>query len=442
MSLIIFDYYLTANVGSFESIMLHYLVIFIFFGTLFYVWRSLTSNFVYCRISTWFLIFFWIYFSFRIAFDLDSFDTLKAYTVATSGGIILFYILGMIVGNILDQHINYALRTKNYIQHFTIFFIIYLIVTLAFQINTYYVAISNLRSDIFLIKDNDAMYQRPGDYIVISFLIMLSIYVLYLSITHQKKYFLKRIADFIIFSLIFIHALLLMFLSQIIGSNKGTVVIAGIIITFYSGYLIITKNSGILLRFYKNFNIASILKIGFLYKFVVFSTAILSLFAAIIFSISWLIQVDLTLTRLGGYGSLDFSSMSSRVALINSFSTHFAWDPFFGDMNVDCKTTGCGSYIHSFFGSLLTHTGLIGFFTMCVYIFLALKELTKKRFINPKLENKKVLTIINLYYMLSFLFILFFATIGTFITWSVIWFSMGLFFKAIIFRKKNEQFTY
>jgi len=171
----------------------------------------------------------------------------------------------------------------------------------------------------------------------------------------------------------------------------------------------------------------------------VFGVLALVLLIGVILSVSSYLGIDLTMTRLGGFGSGEVSSVSSRLALLDNFAVQFAHSPFFGNMNVDCLTTGCGSYVHSLLATLLTHTGFFGFFLFSSYLILAYKERLK---VENNQAQKSVLAanIFNLYSMLFFSAVLLIAIVGTSLTSATLWFTMGVFMVGVGFRNgyKNE----
>ena len=94
-------------------------------------------------------------------------------------------------------------------------------------------------------------------------------------------------------------------------------------------------------------------------------------------------------------------------------------------MQADALTTGDGSYVHSFFLSMLTHTGILGTFIFMLFIISAVREYFY--------ANRIILydSGIAVYGILLFLGILAIAVVGAFITWIPIWFLIGFLFKPV-----------
>ena len=99
--------------------------------------------------------------------------------------------------------------------------------------------------------------------------------------------------------------------------------------------------------------------------------------------------------------------MDSRVELLTNFIIHFSNSPLFGNIIVDRLTTGEGTYIHSFMGTIFTHLGLLGASIFIIYLYLSIKELCRIEILSFE-DNA-----IKIYYILIFIFII--ACIGVFL---------------------------
>ena len=105
-----------------------------------------------------------------------------------------------------------------------------------------------------------------------------------------------------------------------------------------------------------------------------------------------------------------------------------------GDLLVDCKTSGCGTYVHSFLATLLTHLGIVGFMSFLTYVGYALWTSRKELFKSSGLLGSNV----RMLYSCSVLAIIFFiAIIGVHFTWAVFWFSCGLLLPSISLRHQR-----
>lgn len=113
-------------------------------------------------------------------------------------------------------------------------------------------------------------------------------------------------------------------------------------------------------------------------------------------------------------GSLEVTSISSRVSLLGTFFEQFAVDPLFGNFSAD-KYIGLpeGSYVHSFILSVLTHTGVAGF----VVFSIALVSIVVSRY--GQLTSVDILA----FRAAGVLMVL--GTLYTFFTWPPVWFFIG-----------------
>lgn len=113
-----------------------------------------------------------------------------------------------------------------------------------------------------------------------------------------------------------------------------------------------------------------------------------------------------------------FSSLSSRREILASFGDQFAISPISGHFEAEIQAgSGLGRYIHSLPLSFLTHTGIIGFTMISVILFLLLhRRVSPRRDVDPsELQFGRVMLVV-----------LVLGTFTAFMTWSVLWFTMGL----------------
>ena len=89
---------------------------------------------------------------------------------------------------------------------------------------------SNLRSDLVLIEGTASeFYQRPGDFIVIMFVIQVAVYGNYQSASLVFSGALFNFTRFFSVSLLVLSGFLAMLISQFIGSNKAFISLGGIL---------------------------------------------------------------------------------------------------------------------------------------------------------------------------------------------------------------------
>jgi hypothetical protein len=438
-TLFVFDFYLKANVVGIgeQGDYLNLLIIFIILGGLLFVWRASTSKSIIIHPSLFVLLAFLFYFNLRIIVDTGSLDKLRAYTVATSGGVILFYALGTIVSIIVNQHIKNSIKSKNYFTSYVYSFVIYLFLSLCLQLDLLYEFSTKLRIDIFLIEDMDGSYQRPGNFLVINYIVILYLYAHFSALKKISGNLTSQFTSVIVFFLFAFYTLISLLISQLIGSNSATVVIAGLGILVIAMLALLHIKSVIVYLSKKKIGFVKLALSKLLLRFCAFVFFVLAVLVVAILVGSNFLGIDLSMTRIGGFGSGEFSSVSSRLELLNNFTIHFSYSPFLGNMNVDCLTTSCGSYVHSLPAMLLTHTGLLGFFLFLTFIVIAFKE----RFIIRNMHIDILLlpvNILNTYLFFMFLFVLLISSAATALTWATLWFSMGLFLTGIEFINKSK----
>ena len=264
-----------------------------------------------------------------------------SYILSTSGGILTFFIIGILSFSCFSNINKFDLKIFK-VKFSKIFLNIYCFISVFFSFDIFNNFLSLIRIDSYFINtkliDGVNQYQRTGDFILI--FVFLNLALLF--------DFKKQISDkFSLFIIPFSTILIIIFnigSSLIIGSNK-----AGILtISFFVIYILILFLSKIsksehLIRFC--FSKLHDIKKGIIS---------LKLLKIVFFVILFLITIfyiftnsDLYLnTRLSGYGE-GSSSISARLELLNNFLIHFDAFPFFGNMNVHNITTGPGSYVHS-----------------------------------------------------------------------------------------------
>ena len=223
-----------------------------------------------------------------------------------------------------------------------------------------------------------------------------------------------------------------------IGSNIATILIFGLGLIVITILMLLWSKSTLNYLTVKPITFKSLLFSKLSSRLIIFFVlSIVILIGIISFSISNM-DIDFSKTRILGFGSGEISSIRSRLDLWSNFAIQFKYSPFFGNMNVDCLTTGCGSYVHSVFASLLTHAGLLGFFLFTFYLLLVIKEVFR---VNASLQGEIFITcnIYKFFTFLIFLAILLVGMIGTFLSWAVLWFAFGLILTAFKFKGSYER---
>ena len=427
--------YLFINIKNLTqgSVVLWVLILSIFLGLSLLLSLLLQFNFSIKK-SFIFLLFFLIYFCIKIFFDLEDLESINRFTIATNAGIILFYILGLTSRFAINSIFNLNYKTK-YKKLFNVFLLTLFFLFSFLIVDVLLSYLPGLRIDKFYLQNFKGFYQRAGDFIAISSIYMTVIYNLFIIIRKHKEegFFFTNF-----FKIIFYFTMILnLGISQMIGSNKATVLLIGFLIL------------SIMIDLFNSFKFNRIpiskiliinLKSKTLYKFSSFFLLSLLPLIFFLFLVLYFFNIDINQLRITGWGSLEISSIIGRLNLFNNFWIHSDYAPIFGNMNVHTLTTGEGSYVHSFILSLITHTGLFGFFIFVFYLFFATKELLSIKI--TELDNKylKKLYFDNnekIFYTFLFLIIFIIGSIGTFFTWAPLWFTFGLIFPPIELKLKK-----
>ena len=385
---------------------------------------------IYIKKSFLFLILFFVYFILNITLSRP--DDLKALLLSTTGGIILFYILGSLVSTNLLYIKEKILNSNQFLNIFNFFYTVLSIIFLVLFLDTFMTLAENVREDLFLISDLNGMYQRPGAFLTISFFIYSFTTAFFLFVNkYTKKGKLVNFMSFVLFGLYCLLTIGGMILSQMIGSNNTLVNLGGLLFATTIFYIFInfTKSENLLSKIKLNIKKIFFSKLAFK----LFGSIFVSLFIVFVLLVGLInyFDIDLDRFRIFGFGSGDMSSISSRLALLNNFFIQFDYNPIFGNMAVDILTTGEGSYAHSFILSLLSHLGIIGFILFFIYLFVAIKEKLNNH------NNLFVNNLLSLYSLVVFAGIFAIASFGTFITWIPLWFLLGLIFPPIKFKNRK-----
>ena len=401
-------------------------------GSFLLVLEIFSKKKIYIRKSSLFLILFFIYFIINITLNRP--NDLKAFLIATSGGIILFYILGSLVSTNLLYIKEKILKSNQFLNIFNFFYTAFSFLFLVLFLDTFITLMSNVREDLFLIADLDGMYQRAGSFLITSFFVYSFMTAFFLFVNkYAKKSKFIILMTFLLFGLYCLLTIGGMLLSQMVGSNNTLINLGGLLFATTIFYIFInfTKSENLLSKIKLNIKKIFLSKLSSK----LYGSIFVSLFLVLVLLVGVInfFDIDLDKFRIFGFGSGEMSSVSSRLSLWDNFLIQFEYNPIFGNMAVDILTTGEGTYTHSFIGTLLTHLGMVGFILFFIYLFIAIKE---------KLNNQKNIYVNNLfalYSLIVFIGIFAIASFGVFITYTPMWFLLGLIFPPIVFKNRKEK---
>lgn len=275
-----------------------------------------------------------------------------------------------------------------------------------------------IRNDIFLIRvtPDRAMYQLLGVYIATA---MIAAYIVLLdngqferrnSLTSTGALQMASIASI---------ALASFFLCQMAGSNMGAGLIA--LIGAVTGIMLIWRA----------------LQIGALRQMVsmmLVGIVAASLFSAIVATVPPLRilgfqsvsegvaapseDADLGVNHSGdvdpGLNIFIPSSVTSRVAILEEVGlSHLGYAPLMGNLGVDHLLEQSGEYLHSIL-SVQSHLGFVGSTLLLSFIFVKLYNL----YVHSNNYTLKIIAIP----------LIFMSFIGTFFTWTLLWFLIGMIY--------------
>ncbi|MBT1450700.1 hypothetical protein KJ365_07370 [Glaciecola sp. XM2] len=356
-------------------------------------------------------------------FDSLSFEELKKISIGTTNGMVFSLIAGSIASISLIT-INDLSNKKRSIYIFsTTFLFIACVLTLLLSFQTLSMKLAEIRSDVFLIVEQDGFYQRSAAFMFMLFL-LLSTWFISLFLVENKSTKFTSTVLFLAFMSLTGVAVALMLTSQLIGSNAGLVTVGAFWMVLLTHIIVYRMDKNIL-------NKLTYLKI----KSLLFSRVSLHVLAIVllgfIFTISLLgyaldaAGIDIETFRIVGFGDGNISSVDSRLELLMAnFLTHFLYSPFFGNSMVDTLTTGPGTYVHSSI-SVLTHYGILGFTLFLLFLYFSYRDVTRSNSVAFK-NNMTAHKGYKLYQLFAFFSVGMFGLFSSFFTWMPFWFCIGL----------------
>jgi len=217
--------------------------------------------------------------------------------------------------------------------------------------------------------------------------------------------------------------MLSMLTAQLIGSNTAFVCIAGITSIVLIHFFVLMGEKHVEYKHFKVSFFALLLGAWRKKLFVAIAcyTGILSIAVVFLF---FYFENNVGQFRITGFGEGSLSSIDSRVEIFrNNFIQHLAYNPVFGNAQVEKLTTGEGSYVHSLL-SIATHLGIVGAALFATLIARIYKEINLNGNSWISLSGN---TRYSLFRFLILGFILLYSLVATFYTWLPLWFSLGAF---------------
>lgn len=346
-----------------------------------------------------------------------------AHTIGTGQGLVFAILLGTSFGVNLRCLIKFAMQNPSFEILIKTMGIMQIFSAIAYTLTAILTLMQDVRDDLFYIQTTDALYQRPAAIITMYFLAIIS-FVVVILISGEKY---NRWVKFFLGGATFLLVVMLAILSQLLGSNSGLLCVVSSYLLFLTWWhacqtstaiawlntKIKCEKSSLLFWTAKRFAI-SLFKISILFVgFIVIS------FIALDF--------DTSKIRLFGFGNGKIDSLTSRADIfMNNYLTHLSYAPLTGAVDVELKTTGKGSYIHSLL-SISTHLGILSFIFFSGLILLMFRDIFRKSLYFKTFGEPVRGFCFVVFRAAMVLNVMMIATISTFYTWMPFWFCLGLF---------------
>jgi hypothetical protein len=419
-------FYLFGNIQnrSEGGVGLPFLIIYFFFGGLIVFFGKYPKLPSVKKVTLIFLLFvLWI--SIRYLIDRNGFEDLRQATIATTGGVILFYVIGSILRKSLEM--------LQYMYHK--FFMSLIFVYTAFVTWLLFDYSDKVMLDNFLLNDVDQDYQRPGNFMSIGYLIISYLYV-FSAISRKATG-----AGFpgLFLALYSLDTFLLLMSSQLLGSNSAAVVVAGIY--SLSMIFVISTNERLIVDFYggkiKKSLIWKYFNSGFRNLSVFF---VVLLFFALIFVVG--LDLDWKKFRVLNFDEDGGGSLNSRLDILVRWGLEqISYAPLFGNLDVAYYVTGdSGITLHNFLPNVLASLGLVGLLMVFILLYCIFNQhfLLIVKDLNGEKPIIFIAKSISIYSLEVILFIFLIANISVGFSWAVFWFVIGFLGSLIGFAEEKE----
>lgn len=377
------------------------------------IWNR-SELFIHVNTLIFFLLVSWI--ALRVINDTGDVNNLKQVTIATTGGMLLFFFIGAFHG-ISYKKIIFCQRQFSVAKLILILYL-FILIGISYEFS------QRMRDNLFLIEGVDGAYQRPGNFLSISFIISSYLYIsIVLNSFYEKNVRISKFFWLVIYSVIAFTALIT---SQLFGSNSATAVTAGTyLVTLVISMVAV---SGGFRSKYASDKLSLPWSKELMKSVIFLSIYGLVIFSSIVAGIIYLTGFDPSNLRLLGFGAGTNTSIESRIdILLESGVTQLSHSPIFGDYNVAFLTTGdSGRRLHSFLPFVMANLGLIGVALVFLYFASVFNQFIKE----SKIQNSDKVksyqnSVIAIYGAFLIMFLFLFANIATGVSWAVLWFALG-----------------
>lgn len=357
------------------------------------------------------IILFLYFFVMRSLIDLET-ARAKELIIGTTGGILLFYLLGVFFGFIFNAltklHPNESDTRLNfvYVSMSALIFISYAVFVLS----------SGSSTEIAkLFISADGSYQRKGSLLVLLYIVYS---LLFLSVRNRNSFW--KYTNLIFF---ITNTLILLFYAQFVRSNSGFASIILILLSMTYLEFVTIKGKKMV-------------------RFITASYFLIAILVPILVIINPLDRMDISYylshLRIIGYGKFEFSSITSRIDLLTYMPDQMQYGLIFGDLNSDLKSGNQGKYPHNLLFNSLTHLGIFGFALMLTILFSLLVRnglFSVSRATGGYRSGEWSKKFHFVHTLPVILIALFFQTI----TWAPFWFILGVYVPVFKLRRNLNE---
>jgi hypothetical protein len=439
LSLFILSWYFHLNIFSLTEgvgVRLELLLVAFVINFVNFVLRFLSRKPLVLYDSVIFFVLFYLYFFLRHGVDLAQVEHLKALTIGTSGGTLLFYFLGLSLS--LNDQKNFQMSVLSY-QYFktqatmvgflclwSIFWVLKIFINFS----------SNLEAEKLIITNLDGWYQRPGNFLIINAIILAISYINILLASRQHSTKFSKFISLINGLLVFFYLILSVILSQLFGSNNAFVTISGITMgTLIFSFFVLKYDylHPIQGRAKKYMQILNWRNIKFL---LYYGLGCGLIFCSVAILICSYVGIDIWQMRFMNFGEGGVpTSITSRLLILQKdFLPQFDYAPILGDPRV--RHILRLERIHSFIGGVVTKLGLLGISLFGMFLVTSLRNIFKKDLFQFDWQRFSTIYLKKLNLFFLFIWLFFIGGLGEVISWIPLWFTMGFCLPVISFKWK------
>lgn len=362
-------------------------------------------------------IFYILWIFCKLIIDKAGLGMIRSIFIGTSGGILLFFIIGIQV-SICINYFTMQLNGKKVLSQ----------VFNASAIATcllFFLMLGRVREDLFLLENINGEYQRIGNFLTMFFMILSKIWIITLNMSSEKKLLICK--AYVLNSTYFCVFILSLVLSQLIQSNSATALILGIgTCTLFLNYLNFESSSK-----YSSFAKFFVSRLVY-FVFIVFSSTVI-----IILLLTTFFGINIFDINLFNFGNGGIPSLDSRLKLLSEHGLEStAYAPWFGAYNISEIMTGKdGNHPHSLLLSVMAKLGVFGLVLFLSSFFVTLSQTVQVR----KRYDQKLHFVSRFYGLGVLLFVFALGCVTVDLSWSVYWFALGLIGKNLVINESDKK---